>query len=343
MEGVGCISSSLIKASAQNGENGRKGLRLLLLGPIQKGLRLLLLGPIQKGLRLLFPKPSNAFVDRLKASLSRTLSHFPPLAGRLATTKLDHQTVSFSIDCNNAGALFIHAKADGVTELADGVVLGCTINHSVVDGTSFWHFINSWSEISRGLIQLSKPPIFQRSIFDNIDYPIRIPRALLEQIHDEDKLIQAPLRERVFHFPKQSIAKLKEKANAEAGTNNISSLQALTSHLWRCIIRNKKIISEEEMTYYVVLGLGVLDCKSEADDKCVVSSNLSSPRFDVYGNDYGWGRPIAVRSGLGNKVDGKLTVFCGAEEGSIDVEACLLLETLEAMANDDEFMNSVTI
>ncbi|KAL4384892.1 hypothetical protein GQ457_15G027920 [Hibiscus cannabinus] len=285
MEGVGCISSSLIKASAQNGENGR-----VELTPWD--LRLLLLGPIQKG--LLFPKPSNAFVDCLKASLSRTLSHFPPLAGRLATTELDNETVSFFIDCNNAGALFIHAKADGVTisdivepvyvpsivhsffplngmtnydgmlepllgvqvtELADGVFLGCTINHSVVDGTSFWHFINSWSEISRGSIRLSKPPVFQRSTFDNIDYPIRIPRALLEQIHDEDESIQAqpPLRERVFHFSKQSIAKLKEKANAEAGTNNnISSLQALTSHFWRCIIRNKKIISEEEMTYYLV-------------------------------------------------------------------------------------------
>ncbi|KAK8615362.1 hypothetical protein V6N13_069135 [Hibiscus sabdariffa] len=440
MEGVGCISSSLIKASAQNGENGR-----VELTPWD--LRLLLLGPIQKG--LLFPKPSNAFVDRLKASLSRTLSHFPPLAGRLATTELDNETVSFFIDCNNAGALFIHAKADGVTisdivesvyvpsivhsffplngmtnydgmlepllgvqvtELADGVFLGCTINHSVVDGTSFWHFINSWSEISRGSIRLSKPPVFQRSTFDNIDYPVRIPRALLEQIHDEDELIQAqaqaqpPLRERVFHFSKQSIAKLKEKANAEAGTNNISSLQALTSHLWRCIIRNKKIISEEEMTYYLVwvgarprlrnlpphyFGNAVrtriiavkakqvreqrvgdiaremnklISAQTEQeftrDLECWIASpklmtsasfpsNLtgtsSSPRFDVFGNDYGWGRPIAVRSGLGNKVDGKLTVFCGAEEGSIDVEACLLLETLEAMANDDEFMNTVTI
>ncbi|KAK8564258.1 hypothetical protein V6N12_036386 [Hibiscus sabdariffa] len=31
----------------------------------------------------------------------------------------------------------------------------------------------------------------------------------------------------------------------------------------------------------------------------------SSPRFDVYGNDFRWGRPIAVRSGLGNKCEGK--------------------------------------
>ena len=67
----------------------------------------------------------------------------------------------------------------------------------------------------------------------------------------------------------------------------------------------------------------------------------SSPRFNVYGNDFGWGRPITVRSGLGNKSDGKLTVFPGAEEGSIDFEACLSFETLQTMADDEEFMEAL--
>ncbi|KAJ0097367.1 hypothetical protein Patl1_28652 [Pistacia atlantica] len=34
----------------------------------------------------------------------------------------------------------------------------------------------------------------------------------------------------------------------------------------------------------------------------------SSPRFNIYDNDFGWGRPIAVRSGPGNKSDGKITL-----------------------------------
>ena len=68
----------------------------------------------------------------------------------------------------------------------------------------------------------------------------------------------------------------------------------------------------------------------------------SSPRFNVYGNDFGWGRPITVRSGVSNKFDGKLTVFPGAEEGSMDFEACLLHETLQAMADDAEFMEALT-
>uniref|UniRef100_M8C842 Putative acetyltransferase n=1 Tax=Aegilops tauschii TaxID=37682 RepID=M8C842_AEGTA len=37
-----------------------------------------------------------------------------------------------------------------VTELADGVFVAVSMNHSVGDGTSFWEFFNAWSEIHRG-------------------------------------------------------------------------------------------------------------------------------------------------------------------------------------------------
>ncbi|XP_066159586.1 uncharacterized acetyltransferase At3g50280-like [Oryza sativa Japonica Group] len=36
-----------------------------------------------------------------------------------------------------------------VTELADGVFVGMSLNHSVGDGTTFWKFMNAWSEINR--------------------------------------------------------------------------------------------------------------------------------------------------------------------------------------------------
>ena len=60
-----------------------------------------------------------------------------------------------------------------VTELVDGIFIGCTINRRVVDGSSFWHFFNTWSEISRGNIinptsQLF-PPIFLRCFFNGIE------------------------------------------------------------------------------------------------------------------------------------------------------------------------------
>ncbi|CAO2186672.1 unnamed protein product [Urochloa humidicola] len=56
-----------------------------------------------------------------------------------------------------------------VTELADGVFIGMSLNHSVGDGSTFWHLFNTWSEISRrssgsdeddagGELSLSTPP-----------------------------------------------------------------------------------------------------------------------------------------------------------------------------------------
>lgn len=58
----------------------------------------------------------------------------------------------------------------------------------------------------------------------------------------------------------------------------------------------------------------------------------------MYGNDFGWGRPVAVRSGPGNKIDGKMTVFPGSEEGGMTFEICLKAEALGALLQDKEFM-----
>ena len=69
----------------------------------------------------------------------------------------------------------------------------------------------------------------------------------------------------------------------------------------------------------------------------------SSPRFDVYGNDFGWGRPVAVRSGAGNKMDGKVTVFEGrGGAGSLALEVCLSARALARLVADEEFMEAVS-
>jgi hypothetical protein len=69
----------------------------------------------------------------------------------------------------------------------------------------------------------------------------------------------------------------------------------------------------------------------------------SSSRFDVFGNDFGWGKPVAVRSGYGARSDGKVTVFEGPEqESSMSVEVSLAPEALERLVADDEFMDAVT-
>lgn len=186
-------------------------LQLLLVDHIHKGLL------FQKPKVHFQEEPSsNSLIEHLKATLSQALDIFYPLAGRLALTENDDHTSSVFLHCNGEEARFIHASADGimvddilkptidhdlvdsfatngvlsyrgiskpllavqVTELADGIFIGCSLNHSVGDGTSFWHFFNTWSRISRGCNdQLSQPPPdISRHYFDGIvDLPIHIP------------------------------------------------------------------------------------------------------------------------------------------------------------------------
>jgi hypothetical protein len=73
----------------------------------------------------------------------------------------------------------------------------------------------------------------------------------------------------------------------------------------------------------------------------IVAGN--SPRFDVYGNDFGWGRPVAVRSGAANKLDGMVNAYegCGGA-GSIALEVCLAPKALARLVADKEFMEAVS-
>jgi hypothetical protein len=69
----------------------------------------------------------------------------------------------------------------------------------------------------------------------------------------------------------------------------------------------------------------------------------SSPRFPMYDNDFGWGRPLAVRSGRANKFDGKISAFPGEDgKGSVDLEVVLSPDTMIGLENDGEFMQYVS-
>ncbi|GFP97826.1 uncharacterized acetyltransferase at3g50280 [Phtheirospermum japonicum] len=55
-------------------------------------------------------------------------------------------------------------------------------------------------------------------------------------------------------------------------------------------------------------------------------------------NDFGWGKPVGVRSGGANSSDGRVSISGGLEEGSVEIEACLFLDTLSKLGEDKEFM-----
>ncbi|KAG6438324.1 hypothetical protein SASPL_103262 [Salvia splendens] len=317
---------------------------------------------------------------------------------------------------NNEGAS-LPLLAVQVTELADGLFVGWTVNHLVADGTAFWIFLNSWAEISRGSSSgepISRPPILSRDQV-NLDL-VGVKDIFIRDQHliaagksnsTPDTSSAAELSERVFRLTKEKVRKLKATANEEMPESNgkISSLQAVIALLWRAIIRCRSVPAGEETTFEIPMGArqrmspplpdeyfgnavfpGVVTldageisghglgwaawqinrmvASASGPEKVkefyaswakepkflqfdAISTNhfilINSPRFDVYGNDFGWGPPVAARSGGGSSFDGRITVSAGLEEGSLDVEVCLLKETLSAIAEDVEFMDFVTV
>ncbi|RCV29414.1 hypothetical protein SETIT_6G011800v2 [Setaria italica] len=301
-----------------------------------------------------------------------------------------------------------------VTELADGVFVAMSLNHGVADGTTFWHFFSTWSEISRsgssdaGGELSTPPPVLERWFLETSSVPITLPFGKLEDIVRRPEY--PPVQECFFNFSAESVRKLKARANAEmagtaTATSTISSLQSLLAHTWRAVCRARELAPERETTYFLLVGcrgrvkgiprdyvgnsvasavarwtagevvekgLGwaawLLNRAVASFDEATVRDNLaswpqdpkflyvkppgeaaaaimtgSSPRFDVYGNDFGWGRPVAVRSGAGNKTDGKVTVYAGrGGAGSMALEVCLEPEVLARLVADEEFMEAVS-
>ncbi|XP_022978147.1 BAHD acyltransferase DCR-like [Cucurbita maxima] len=425
---------------------------------------------IQKG--VLLTSPPSSFSDlifSLKRSLSAALSHFPALAGRFTT---DHDGAVYLI-CNDAGVDFIEAKAKHlsidsvlspldvpicfksffafdktlsysghykplaavqVTELADGVFVGCIVNHAVVDGTSFWHFFNTFAEINLGKGKISNSPDFDRNTAFNSPAVLNFPAGGPKETFDGN----SRLRERIFHFSREAISRLKHRANGgnmsngncdavetlgkqlndgwkivngkqnddvSGGKLKISSFQSLSAQLWRSVTKARKLNAAKTTTFRMAVNcrhrlqppmpslyfgnaiqsiptvalvgellsedLGwcsaLLHRNVVAHDDATVRRGIadwersprlfplgnsdgasvtmgSSPRFPMYNNDFGWGRPVAIRSGGANKFDGKISAFPGREgNGSVDLEVVLAPETMAGLETDPEFMQYVSV
>ncbi|RZC92357.1 hypothetical protein C5167_003963 [Papaver somniferum] len=308
-----------------------------------------------------------------------------------------------------------------VTELVDGFFVAASFNHVVGDGNSFWHFFNSWAEISRTATVIndvnciSRPPIIDRWFMNKIQ------EDQVGDDDDDDNIINLPfshhdefigrypplphLVERIFHFSAESLSRLKTQANSEnRWPNEVSSFQALVALVWRSITRARCLHPEQETTCELAIDdrwrlnpplskeyfgcyidilttattkrellnhdLGwagwtlhkavvgrtdqnvrkwlsdwieepkIFQTRPNNDQACILVGG--SPRFDTYGCDFGWGKPLTVRSGWPFKFNGNVLTYPGrAGGGSIDVEICLSTTDMSALECDGEFMSAV--
>ncbi|KAI3994545.1 hypothetical protein MKX01_028289 [Papaver californicum] len=275
------------------------------------------------------------------------------------------------VDCSNesVGAEFIHAAVDismldiltpiDVPRiLLEGIFVGCTFNHVIGYGTSYWKFFNAFAEITRKLRKPSKEagdqhiecnishlPITKRWLMEGDGDLINLPFSHHKEFI-EDQYERPLLRERMFHFTEESLAKLKAKANEECNTKHaqISSFQALSTLVWRSVTRARHFTSDRKTSCRLAINdrlrlnpplfenyfgncvessigigwAGLLSqeaVKEHTDEKIRGLREewmkkpriyqMSSPRFDVYGGDFGLGTAVALSE------DGKVTSYRG--------------------------------
>uniref|UniRef100_A0A0D9XPG6 Uncharacterized protein n=1 Tax=Leersia perrieri TaxID=77586 RepID=A0A0D9XPG6_9ORYZ len=253
-------------------------------------LPLITIDYIQKGILLPNPSPewektnaggAAAAVEHLASSFARALGRFYPMASRLAAAAADDDppsSITVSLCCNDSGAEFVHAVAHGVA-VADIAI-------ALYTPRVVWSFFPMNGMLAADAV---------------VDCTLPVLAA-------------------------QSIKKLKARANAEMSGESatISSLQSLLAHLWRGVCRARRLSSETETKYMLLIGCrgrikGIphaylgnavaargMAAAWPAKPSFMMNANLvndagamgtgSSPRFDVYGNDFGWGPPAAGRA-----------------------------------------------
>ncbi|KAM0882003.1 hypothetical protein ACQ4PT_032615 [Festuca glaucescens] len=322
---------------------------------------------IQKG--VLLPKPPTtggqgrlhaAAVEHLASSFARALGRFYPFAGRLAVTpgRNDYdegspKSLVVSLRCSGEGAEFVHAVAPGVTaalcvprvvwsffqlngvlgadaiadsrpvmaaqvtELADGVFVALSLNHAVADGTAFWRRFALLAHLWRAACRARKLAPGQETLYS----------LLVGCGARVDGVPTAYAGNAVTHAAAQSPA--GDILDRGLGWAAWLLNRAVASFDERSA-RDKLASWPGEPSFPSIKAFSATAHTSFADGELAAVRRVRE-RLQV-----------TVRSGAGNKLDGKVTVYEGrGGAGSMALEVCLAPEALARLVADEEFMGAV--
>ncbi|KAI7753948.1 hypothetical protein M8C21_011951 [Ambrosia artemisiifolia] len=277
------------------------------------------------------PNGSSNFFDAnvMKKALADVLVSFYPMAGRLDRD----ETGRIVINCNGEGVLFVEAESDtclddfgeftpspefNFTQVTrfkcGGVGLGCGVFHTLSDGLSSLHFINTWSDVARGL-SVAIPPFIDRTLLrardpptpthDHVEYhPPPTMNTITKKSGSLSKSSTTMLK-----LTLDQLNTLKAKAKNDGGPNH-STYEILAAHLWRCACKARGLPEDQLTKLYVA-----------TDGRSRLSPHL--PR-GYLGNVVFTATPVAK--------SGDLT------SGSLSNAAKLIHATLAKM--DDEYLRS---
>ncbi|XVE71152.1 hypothetical protein DITRI_Ditri10aG0127600 [Diplodiscus trichospermus] len=280
-------------------------------------------------LLLYFYKPNGSSdffkAQVLKEALSKTLVPFYPIAGRLASD----ENGRLEIKCNAEGVLFIEAETTcAIDDLGDfvpslklrqlvptvdcsgdtssyplvmvqvtafkcgGVSLGIGMHHTLADGTTSLYFINSWSEIARGMSQIREVPLIDRTLlrarvprtprFHHVEYD---PPPLLNTSDPNPK----PSSVSVFKITLDQLNTLKTKSFKNENATRYSTYTILAASIWRCASKARGLLDDQPTKLYMPtsgrlrlrppLPLGYMGNAMFTASLIALSGNLQSEPF----------------------------------------------------------------
>lgn len=140
-----------------------------------------------------------------------------------------------------------------------GASLGVGMQHHVADGFSGLHFVNSWSDIARGL-EVSLLPFIDRTLlrardppqpqFQHIEYqpPPALKAPPQEGAH---KPGTEPTMVSIFKMTREQLVTLKEKAKEDGNKVSYSSYEMLSGHVWKCACMARGLPDDQETKLYI--------------------------------------------------------------------------------------------
>ncbi|XP_008777438.2 putrescine hydroxycinnamoyltransferase 1-like [Phoenix dactylifera] len=216
--------------------------------------------------------PNFFSVEAMKAALGKALVPFYPMAGRLGVDRDGR----LEIQCTGEGVLFVVARSKftlrdfkdstpsvdvrpllvppvesaeppcillmlQVTFLkCGGVCLGVNMHHSVADGPGSIHFINTFSDIARG-VGLTAPPFLNRTLLR----PRSPPTVLFDHAEYLGQPSGDPLNA-VIPLAKPVLLKVSRDQLDSLKSGNrsgLSTFRALSAHVWRCACKARELHS----------------------------------------------------------------------------------------------------
>ncbi|GMI81470.1 hydroxycinnamoyl-CoA shikimate/quinate hydroxycinnamoyl transferase [Hibiscus trionum] len=221
----------------------------------------------------------------LKEALSRTLVPFYPMAGRLGCD----ENGRLEIICSTEGVLWVEAETTSTIDdlggftpgpelrklvptvdysgdtssyplfmaqvtafRCGGVSLGIGTQHTLSDGTTASHFMNSWSEMARGMSQITVAPLIDRTLLRAGVPPT--PRFHHVEYEPSPSLITSvpslgpnprPSSVSAFKITQNQLNTLRAKSLKNGNKTKYSTYTILAAYLWRCASKARGLLYDQ--------------------------------------------------------------------------------------------------